>query len=62
MDKIKRFRNLGLASFTTLSPSVNVANSTKGINIMLIVADYMNYDVVGAFGSPVPGTAPILII
>jgi len=58
MIKKKSISRLGLASFAVLSLTVNAAGANKGVNILLIVADDMNYNAVGAFGCPVPNTTP----
>lgn len=49
---------LGLASLTALSLTVNAADIKKGVNILLIVADDMNYNAIDAFGCPIPNTTP----
>jgi len=58
MIKIKLISKLGLASLTALPLTLNAADNNKGINILLIVADDMNYNSVGAFGCPIPNTTP----
>ncbi len=47
-----------LASFTACFFNVNASDNHTGINILLIMADDMNYNAVGAFGCPVSGTTP----
>lgn len=49
---------LGLASLTALSLAANPADINKGLNILLIVADDMNYNAVGTFGCTIPNTTP----
>lgn len=49
---------LGLASLTAFSFAGHAAQSKNRVNILLIVADDMNYDAVGAFGCQVPNTTP----
>jgi len=58
MIKIKLMSKLGFASLTALSLTLNAADKNEGINILLIVADDMNYNSVGAFGCPIPNTTP----
>lgn len=48
----------GLASVAAFSLTTNAANNYKGTNILLIVADDMNYNAVGAFGCLIPNITP----
>jgi len=51
--------NLGIASFAAFS-MISCVKAQDKPNILLIVADALNYNSVGAFGCPVPGTTPNL--
>lgn len=58
MIKKSSISKIGMASLTFFSLNVNAGGINKGANILLIVADDMNFNAVGAFGCPVPNTTP----
>ena len=58
MTKIFSIQKLGFATLAALSLTVNAAQNNKGVNVLLIVADDMNYNAIGAFGCPIPNTTP----
>ncbi len=58
MIKITQLINIGISIFAALSLYANAANREKNINFLLITADDMNYNSVGAFGCPVTETTP----
>jgi N-sulfoglucosamine sulfohydrolase len=56
--KIRLLIGLGLFLFIAESITANAGNIGKKVNILLITADDLNYNSVGAFGCSVPETTP----